>query len=243
MGYKGRDVEVVPLNEEQYLVAACDSCGAIGEKEFDVVKVSWRVTGRSTARVALLEVLSVGAIPQMLTVAISCEPEPAGKEILKGVNEELKAMDMASLPIVISTEKNMSTKQTGLGISAVGLCDKANLRIGRSKSGNAVFCLGLPKVGAEAINPDDPERVQGSQVTKLLSYREVYDVIPVGSRGIRGEAEALAKFIGAKFIEDSQCKLDIDKSAGPSTCLIFTAPTDIELTEFETTPIHKIGLL
>ncbi|MCO5386446.1 MAG: hypothetical protein NHB14_12505 [Desulfosporosinus sp.] len=84
MGYLGRDVEVVSINETQSLVVSCDSCGAIGMKEFDVYKISWFITGKLTTRVALLEVLSTGGVPQMLTVAISNEPCPTGDELLKG---------------------------------------------------------------------------------------------------------------------------------------------------------------
>ncbi len=243
MGYHGRDVEVVSLNETQYLVAACDSCGAIGMKELDAVKVTWSITGRSTARVALLEVLSIGAIPQMLTVAISNEPKPAGEEILEGVREELKVMDLASLPIAISTEKNIHTQQTGLGITVVGLCEKAKLRIGQSNIGDGVFCMGLPKVGFEVLGPDDPEIIQGDHVMKLLRYRAVHDIIPVGSQGIRGEAEAIAATVGARFIQEPQCQLNLHKSAGPSTCAIFMAPEAIQLTDFGTIPIYKVGRL
>jgi len=243
VGYGGRDVEVVSLNDTQYLVAACDSCGAIGEKEFDVVKVSWRITGRFTARVALLEVLAVGAVPQMMSIAIANEPIPASEEILKGVGEELKALELTALPMAISTEKNMPTKQTGLGITVIGLCPKDKLRIGRSKPGNSLFCLGLPKVGTEAADPEDPEILQGIHVVKLLSVPEVNDIIPVGSQGIWGEAEALAKSIGAQLIKDPRCELDMNKSAGPSTCLIFTVSEGVELEDFGKIPIHKIGRL
>lgn len=243
MGYEGRDVEVVFLNEAQCLVAACDSCGGVGMKEFDDVKVSWRITGRLTARVALLEVLSVGAIPRMITVAISNEPKPAGEEILKGVNDELNAIGLPLLPMAISTEKNIPTKQTGLGISAVGLCEKDKLRIRRSNSGNSIYCLGLPKVGSELKGSEDPEIIQGSHVLKLLESSKVYDIIPVGSKGIRGEAETLAKIIGAELILDSHCELNMDKSAGPSTCVIFTASEGMPFNDFGAIPIHKVGML
>jgi hypothetical protein len=243
MGYKGRDVEVVSLNEEQYLVAACDSCGAIGMKELDRVKVPWTITGRFTARVALLEVLSIGAVPKMITVAISNEPEPTGEEILKGVREELRAMDLVSLPMAISTEKNMLTQQTGLGITAVGLCEKKELRLGQSKSGDSVFCLGVPKVGAEIVSADDPEIAQGRQIKMLLEYPEILDIIPIGSRGIQGEAESLAMTVNAQFIPETKCPLDLEKSAGPSTCLIFTAPDDIQLPNLSSMPICKVGKL
>ncbi|WP_300463587.1 hypothetical protein [Desulfobacula sp.] len=37
MGYKGRDVEVCLLENDLCLIVACDSCGAVGEKDLDQV--------------------------------------------------------------------------------------------------------------------------------------------------------------------------------------------------------------
>ena len=104
MGYLGRDVEVVAINPEQLLVASCDSCGAIGMKDLDEVQISWSITGRLTTRVAMLEVLATGAVPLMMTVAISNEPYPTGEGILEGVKEEFASAQLA-LPMAISTEK------------------------------------------------------------------------------------------------------------------------------------------
>ena len=54
LGYLSRDVEVVSINDAQYLVASCDSCGAIGMKELDNYKIFWFVTGKLTTRVESL---------------------------------------------------------------------------------------------------------------------------------------------------------------------------------------------
>ncbi|GAB6154369.1 hypothetical protein JCM17380_31190 [Desulfosporosinus burensis] len=223
MGYQGRDVEVVSLNKAQYLVASCDSCGAIGMKELDTYQVPWSITGRLTTRVALLEVLSTGAVPKLMTVAISNEPYPTGDEIIKGVNDELEAAGLETLPMAISTEKNMTTQQTGLGISVIGVAEKNKLRIGTAQSGDDVYCLGLPKVGSELNNPEDPEIVQVKALQFLLEISSIHDIISVGSRGIRLEAELLASTINKRLHVDSTCPLDLDKSAGPSTCLIFSS--------------------
>ncbi|MGC7872567.1 alpha-ribazole kinase [Desulfosporosinus sp. SYSU MS00001] len=222
LGYQGRDIEAVLINTEQYLIAACDSCGAIGLKDFDVVKVSWQVTGRMTTRVALLEVLAVGAEPQIMTVAISNEPDPAGDELLKGVKEEL-AFAGLTLSMAVSTEKNIPTQQTGLGISVIGTVAKDQLRIGTSQTGDEVYCLGLPKVGSELSNPEDPEIVQIKEIRKLLASPGIHDIIPVGSKGILIEAQQLASNAKRQLQINQSCGLDLSKSAGPSTCLVFSA--------------------
>ncbi|MDK2986770.1 MAG: hypothetical protein PWQ96_2414 [Clostridia bacterium] len=241
MGYKGRDVEVIPLGDDKCLVAACDSCGAIGSKELDVVNVPNYVVGRFTTRVALLEVMSTAASPWMITVAVSNEPCPTGEEILEGVKYELKAVDLSSLPLAISTEKNMPTKQTGLGITVVGICDSEKLRIATSQPGDILYCLGLPKVGPEVKNPDDPEIVQGTHIQKLLETPGIHDVVMVGSKGVRKEAEILAENVKGHFELETSGRVDVDKSAGPSTCLIFTQTPDISPPDFSLTPLSKIG--
>jgi len=236
MGYRGRDVEVA-FAKGVGLVVACDSCGAIGEKELDVVKVPARLTGRFAARVALLEVLATGAQPQIVAAAVCNEPEPTGSELLKGVKDELKSAGLGTLPIAISCEKNMSTRQTGLGITVVGLVDGAALRITSTRDGDSLYCLGLPLVGAEVRDADDPEIIQASDVRRLLEDPAVHDIIPVGSRGILGEIGLLTEAMEMHFAAGVQKlagafpegnyrpadSLDIYKSGGPATCLIFTA--------------------
>lgn len=249
MGYLGRDVEVVSINNAQYLVASCDSCGAIGMKELDAYKISWFITGKLTTRVALLEVTSTGAVPQMLTVAISNEPYPTGDELLRGVNDELESAGLETLPMAISTEKNMPTQQTGLGISVIGVADKNKLRIGTAQQGDDVYCLGFPKVGPELNNPEDPEIVQVKAIQILLEITSIHDIIPVGSRGIRSEADQIASTVNRRFKVDPTCTLDLDKSAGPSSCLIFSSAGSSSgvlnqaFSSFPKLPLTRIGQL
>lgn len=245
MGYLGRDVEVVSINGSQYLVVACDSCGAIGMKELDAYKISWFITGKLTTRVALLEVISTGGVAQMLSVAISNEPSPTGDELIKGVKDELESAGLASLPIVISTEKNMPTQQTGLGVSVIGVAEKSNLRIGTSQPKDYVYCLGLPKVGPELSDPEDPEIVNVKSVRALIKNSWIHDIIPVGSRGIRLEAEQLAASVNTRLQVEPSCALDLGKSAGPSTCLIFSSSEVLDPNYIRelNLPLARIGKL
>ena len=234
-------MEVVPLDEERCLVTACDSLGAIGAKEFDVVKVSNYIVGRFTARVALLEVMSTGAIPQMITAAISNEPEPTGNEIIAGIKDELKSVELSTLSLAISTEKNIPTKQTGLGITVLGICENKKLRIAASRPGDLVYCLGIPKVGLEVVKADDPEIVQGKHIGKLLETSGVHDIVMIGSQGILREAELLAENVKGTLAPEPPVSVDFEKSAGPATCLIFTISPDAVLPDFAETPVSKIG--
>ncbi len=243
MGYAGRDIEVVFMEKGWCLVVACDSCGAVGDKELDVVKVSPYLVGRLTSRVALLEVISSGAVPQVVSVSISAEPNPTGEGILKGVRDELAVCCEKQVPLVISTEKNFPTRQTGLGISVTGTCPGEDLRLGKSQPGDQLYCLGLPKVGNELNDPDDPDIVKGSFIRQLLGHPRVHDILPVGSQGIRKEAVGLASSVRCAIRFKKQALPDLDKSAGPATCALFTSSSPCESKEFGSLPFFPIGTL
>jgi hypothetical protein len=244
-GYKGRDVEIVVLDANKCMVMACDSSGAIGEKELDLVKASPYLVGRLTARVALLEVVSVGAIPQMLSVAIANEPSPTGNQVLEGVRDELHYMEFDHVinHIAISTEKNFETKQTGIGITAVGVCNPLELRISCLQKEDSVYLLGLPKVGNEIQCFDDDEIVNGKHVMCLLENSSVHDIIPIGSKGILKEIEMMCENSLCEFVLDKKVNVDMTKSAGPSTCLIVTISKNADFGEFGTLPVTRLGII
>jgi hypothetical protein len=222
-----RDVSFIELNKNLYLAVACDSCGGIGEKERDVVKVPPYIVGRFTTRVTLMEVLSVGAKPKALTAAICNEPDPTGEGVLIGIKDELKDLSH-KFPITISTEKNMKTCQTGLGITIVGLVEKESLRINKTKAGDKLYCVGVPKVGNE-ISLDDPKIANSLLIKRLLDIPAVHDIIPVGSKGIKGEAEMLVSFLGLKLKWNKNLPIDIQKTAGPATCVLVTCPAELNI--------------
>lgn len=242
MAYMSRDVEVVPIDEQNCIVVSCDSCGAIGSKELDVVKVPAYIVGRFTARVALLEVLAVGATPLALTVATANEPEPTTRDILHGVQDELKSLALNQIPVVISSEKNVNTKQTGLGLSVTGLGQQAAMRIATSRSKDNLYCLGLPKVGSQVQDPEDPDIIQGTHILALMKNPQVHDIIPVGSRGIRGEAASLAAQVGCRLELSNKDCLDLDQSGGPSTCALFSCSAEFIPNGFSV-PLFQIGRL
>jgi hypothetical protein len=242
MGYKGRDVEVSLLDNDLCLVVACDSCGAIGDKKLDQLKVPASLVGRLTARVVLLEVMCTGALPKVMTVAISAEPNPTGQKILDGVHSELAGSNLADLPLAISTEKNFETRQTGLGIGVTGICKIRDLKIATSQLGDRVYCLGLPKVGQEVLDTEDREIIDAGKIERLLKQTDIHDILPVGSRGIRAEAMQMAQSTNAVFKAHQNPLPDLNKSAGPSTCVIFTSSREQDKTRFGKLPLSQVGI-
>lgn len=242
MGHQGRDIVMSEIDHTRLLIAACDSCGGIGDKSLDKIKVPAELVGRLTTRVAMMEIVAVGAIPKLITIAISAEPEPTGAGILLGVEAELIAAGFSDLPRSISTEKNIPTSQTGLGIGITGICNKRDFRIGRSKTNDNVYCLGQPKVGNELISANDPEIVQISNIAQLSEHAAVHDILPIGSRGILAEANQLADQANCCFVQNNHT-IDLNKSAGPSTCIIFTCLEVLHESFPEALALTKIGCL
>jgi hypothetical protein len=243
MGYKNRDVEIIWLSQEQCLIVACDSCGGIGAKEQDVLKVDPIYVAQLITRNALLEVAAVGAKLQMITATIANEPEPTGRLLVDGIRKELEEAHLGHVSIVISTEKYFKTVQTSFGITMVASAMRNDLRVDCSKSGDYVYCLGLPRIGSEVIKLTEAEMIQSGHVEKLLQLFGVHDVIPVGSQGIYGEATALAKTVGAPMEFEASLSIDIHKPAGPCTCLLVTSERPLDSVKFEEILLSKIGCL
>jgi hypothetical protein len=221
-----RDLSLFKLDRKRILVVSCDSAGGIGPKPFDNVKVSGSVVGKFTARVALMEVLSVGALPFCITVALSVEPQPTGAQILNGIRSELRHASLA-LPITLqSSEKNFAVKQTGLGITVLSIASPRSLRMNRCERGDAVVAIGTPQVGEEVVSGERNKSVSDTMdVRRLLKIPFVHEILPVGSQGILHEAQILAKESGLKLSLRSELNLDILKSAGPATVTLCTIPS------------------
>ncbi len=223
-----RDVKIIQLSNEQFLVIGCDSAGGIGPKPLDKVKVSGYIIGKFTARVALMEVLSVRAQPIAVIDTLSVEMQPTGIDIIKGIQREVEDAGLdPDLVLTGSYEKNVPTEQTGLGVVVIGIIAKKDLKIGTSKPGDAVVAIGEPKVGDEVV-----ELIQSGKekefladlkdVKTLLSLEFVHEILPVGSRGIAKEIETLTKPHNLAFSIEKEVKVDLEKSAGPSTVVLVT---------------------
>lgn len=233
------DVVVVSYPGLGRLAVACDSLGAIGPKPADAVPASGYVVGRFTCRVPLMELVALGAEPFLVVAALAVEPDPTGADIMRGVRDELAAggLDPAGA-VLASSEKNVPTAQTGVGITVLGRLpsadsagDESGLRWGRSRPGDAVIAVGLPRVGA-SVTLDDPSLADLPTLRLALGYAMTGDAVPVGSRGIRAEAVGLAARTPAErrlwFSAAPAPGLDLDASAGPSTTFLVTVPpTDI----------------
>lgn len=237
-----RDLDLIPINQDTSLAIACDSCGGIGLKICDSVQTPPQVVGRLTTRVVLMETLSIGAIPIALTAAICSEPNPTGEALLDGIRQSMEEAGFPNLPLTISTEKNIPTQQTALGMTAIATLQNRILGDRKSKIGCYVYAVGIPKVGQE-LSGDESRVADFTTLKQLLDAPGVLEIWPVGSRGILAEGIDLAVSAGGRLdLEpDSSIPVDIHKSAGTCTTLLFTSNLDsLDLMQFNV-PYYKIG--
>jgi len=242
-----RDVRLFRIDRERIVVVSCDSAGGIGPKRLDKVKVDSRMVGRFTARVALMEALSVGAYPICIVNTLTVEPEPAGAQIIKGIRAEVRYARLdRRIVITGSTEKNVLVSQTGVGVTVVGIVTPRSLRVGRSKPGDAVVAIGLPHVRDEVILAEKERRIADTRdALSLLDLHFIHDIIPVGSQGILHEAQTIAEDSDLRFTLGPRVEVDVRKSAGPATVLLCTCSnSDLEqLTGLIEKPMNLIGTL
>lgn len=241
-----RDLRLFRLDKKRILVVSCDSAGGIGPKPKDGIKVSGYVVGKFTARVALMEALSVGALPFCIAVTLSVEPKPTGAQVLRGIQSEQRHSSPRSPVVLQSTEKNFRVDETGVGVTVLSIASAQLLKIKKSMPGDAVIAIGIPQIGEDVLLAEREKRISDTRdVRRLLEIPFVHEVIPVGSQGILKEAQLLAKDSGLRLRLRSELVLNVRKSAGPATVTLCTLPiSKIELLKNRfSKPVSIVGLL
>ncbi len=213
------------------LVVSCDSLGGIGSLKDDVVRVDPYSTGFVGIRPALFEILCIGAEPIMLINTLTVRMN-YGKRILEGMMDALKRWDVK---IFGSTEENVPTTQTGIGITLIGRA--TTLRKGLVRRGDLAVAFGQPRVGKDVLDANDVCTTE--HLIRLLET-EVREIIPTGSRGIGHEVEVIAREnnLKVRFLEDREF---LSRSCGPSTVVVGSvSPDDIASIDIDL-PVRVVG--
>jgi len=221
-----RDLLVTELTENFWMIITCDSDGGIGPKKHDTIFSQSYDLGRLAARVPIMEMLASGALPVLVVDTLCVEMDPVGKEIIRGVRDEVSEAGLnGDLVVTGSTEDNVITYQTGIGVVAVGFVEKKDFRPGRSLKDDLVVCLGVPKSAPEyKVHYADSEIANTKLIKQLNLFEFIHDILPVGSKGISHEFRELAKSAGLSPFYYDGITLDVTKSGGPSTCCIISLP-------------------
>lgn len=217
---KYRDLTLIDINESQLLVISCDSSGGIGEKENDVVKTSPEIVGYFATQVAIMELISFGAKVITVVNTLSVEMDRTGKRILNGINKALKPLDLDNEIVVTgSTEENFPVSVTGVGITVIGVLNKKDWKKPITRPGMVAAVVGVPKLGDEVLEHRD-EIMSISKTIELKEKEYIEEILPVGSKGILYELNEMANSNNIKFTLEDNVNIDLNKSAGPSTCVI-----------------------
>lgn len=244
---KVRDLTKIDLNNNYSLIVAVDSDGGIGNLEGDTVKCDPYQLGRFAMRVPLMEILSSGALPIAAFDMLTIPMKGPGEEIVHGVRDELARAGLGKdFPLSGSTEDNVPTVMTGIGTTIIGIVHENDFRPGSAQNGDIIICIGVPKSAPEdRVLLDDIDIINQNDIIELLKIPEAHDILPVGSRGVSYEAGEMARSAGLNISQYDNPKIDVEKSAGPSTCAIISCSQSIKnkLQEIIHVPISLIGEL
>jgi hypothetical protein len=192
-----RDLSLIPLPDGSQLVIACDSVGGIGPRKDDTVAATAYTTGFFAVRTPLLELLCAGAFPHLIVNTLCFESGPQADEMVRAIVEVAAGLGLPRSAVTGSTEDNVRTTTTGIGITVIGSVTSGGLRTGRSRAGDLVACLGLPRSAPQfVLTPGDPELPTVEEVSAALAISLVREALPVGSRGIAHELASLADTAG-----------------------------------------------
>ncbi|MBW4080607.1 AIR synthase related protein [Paenibacillus sp. S150] len=219
---KIRDLTLVRRAGSRLLVIGCDSSASIGNKPMDAVQTPPDIVGYYTARVAVMEVLSIGADILTVVDTLAVEKYPTGSGIIRGIQKLLDEAGLTEAHLNGSTEDNFNTCQTGVGITVIGETDEERLKLMRSLAGDCVVMLGEPLVGS-AVLEQGARLCSIRQLQSLAASPEVHEIHPVGSKGAGYEAELLAELNGCSFQAIPGITEKLNASGGPSTAVIFSA--------------------
>lgn len=203
------------------LIITSDNSAAIGEKEWDTIKVPDSVTSKFAARVALLEQWAAGSEPSAILLH-NFSGISQWQRYIEGITEVFIEADLELPTISGSSETNMKTMQSGLAVTMIGK-EKWKLAPAESLSW---FIYGVPLVGAEVLA--HPQKLADLQLIKTaLASGIVERVWPIGSKGIAHEVE----FMMGRQMKISTT-LDAQSSSGPATCVLLGAlPANTERAE------------
>lgn len=237
-----RDILFIPSSEERELVISTDCSGGIGEKPDDVVFATNCLVSYFSMRVAIMELLAVGATPTAVVLS-NFTGDQSWHEYVEGIHQVCGELQISPLPLVGSTETNMSLQQSAIGLTVLGEIHNQQKRI-KKTPGNAKFAvIGEPLVGDKVIT--EKARVAPLSLFRTcLELTGIYELVPVGSKGILYELELLLKINEFSICKIAGSSLNLYVSSGPATCFIISYDEVIEekLQEIAGIYFHKLNI-
>lgn len=209
-----RDAAIIDLGNSHELVITTDGCTGIGNLKEDLFPLEIEEVAWTACKVALMELISLGARPVGYAFNHIAALEDHDKTEA-GIEKCLGEFGFINVPHISSSEKNFKVHQTTITITLTGVREKSKKKV----CNNPVYLLiGEPLVGIEVLeNPD--KMILPEEFISLTKAEGVYEIVPVGSHGVEWE---LSQF----GVKPKETRIDLKKSAGPATCVIVKASHD-----------------
>lgn len=208
-----RDAIFIKIENNKELVITTDCCNGVGELAQDYVKFGIEEVARLTSRVALMELLALKALP------VACSLNYGGdidKYYLaeKGLKDCFEEFGFTDIPFISSSEKNFKPIQTSVAVSITGIRKQEKYK--NYQAENLLYAIvGEPLWGEEVIE-NSKVAINTEEFIELTRIKDVVEIIPLGSGGAAVELQK-------KKIKVIECDLDLNKSAGPATCVFIAA--------------------
>lgn len=241
-----RDLTLVPLSGDKWMVFACDTTAGIGAKPYDSLSVDPEWVGRMCMRVPLMELLCLGVEPTISFHLFSTEMTPTGQALLAGIQAELALANCHQVLQNGSTEENMVTQSTALGLVVAGQAATDQLLWKQARPGDRVYLLGHPYVGSDVLTHYNA-LIDYSLVRHLRPLPFVHELVPIGSKGAMDEARQTAAVNHLTFLADSReqtASAPVYQSAGPATAILVvgSAEAGVMLSSLDI-PLWDLGRL
>ncbi|WP_230474314.1 ATPase [Calidifontibacillus erzurumensis] len=223
------------------MVIATDCSGGIGEKANDILFVADNVVAYFAMRVAMMELLSVGATPSAVILS-NFTGEKSWQAYMSGIQKVYEELGMNPLPLVGSTETNMMLQQSALGLTVLGTVLKNKKRIKKTPKNAAFAVIGVPLAG-EKVLTEQALVAPLSLFKKCLDTPGVFEIVPVGSKGIFYEFQLMLTMNGFDRY-NVDCSLPLNESSGPATCFLisYNRTFEQELQALCGRHFHKINI-
>ncbi|MFC6254013.1 hypothetical protein ACFP1H_05385 [Secundilactobacillus hailunensis] len=209
-----RDLTLIDLPSGDALVIACDVSAGIGVKQDDAVVSPINVVAAGSLRVVLLELICFGAKLLCVVDTLGNEMDPTGLQVIQALKTELTSAGLADVPLNGSTEDNMATLTTSVGITAIA----QNEHVAHQTDGAiSVYRFGEPRVGLTSL----ATLISYDEVRRIRQQPAVVDMLPVGSKGIAYEVGQMAQ-TNQLLNYDREALADAyyRQSAGPATVVL-----------------------
>ncbi|MEW6974516.1 AIR synthase related protein [Trueperella pyogenes] len=213
--------DLLVFESDRKLVLACDSVGGIGARPGDTIAAGEKDTAYFAARVPLLEVLCAGAQPLMLVDTL-CQDIDSAATVIEEFRAIAAEAGINAEGVTGSTEDNVETSVTGIGVVVIGEIME-ELLSGGANSGDLIVCVGWPRSApADRLYKEHPDVVPISAIRTLLRSGLLTDALPVGSKGLEWEVEQLSQSAGLSAIWIDNQPIPVRKSGGPSSCVLLS---------------------